>query len=68
MNRLALFAVTGVLALMLTACGEDKDTAKPAEAKPDVTVNVQQGTDKADDTSKTATPDESNKATEDKSN
>lgn len=55
MNRLAIIAATGVLALMLTACGEDK-TAKPTEVKTETTVEVP-----ANDTTK---PAEENKGTE----
>lgn len=49
MNRLAILAATGVLALMLTACGED--TSKPADVK----VNVE-STDKAAEPAPTPAP------------
>lgn len=38
MNRLVILAATGFLALMLTACGEDKGTAKPAEVQTTTVV------------------------------
>lgn len=52
MNRLAILAVTGVLALMLTACGEEKSTTKSTE-----TTTTVQSTDTGTPTpAPTATP------------
>ncbi|TAL65878.1 MAG: hypothetical protein EPN84_01070 [Legionella sp.] len=74
MNRLAIVAATGVLALMLTACGEDN--SKPTEVKTETTVvqpeakPADQGTtDSTTTTTTTTTPDEQKTTTtEEKSN
>ena len=62
MNRLALVVGTGFLALMLTACGEDKGTAKPAEGTTENAAVQPQGNGdnaaKNADVSKTATPEQ----------
>jgi hypothetical protein len=39
MNRLAMIAATGFLAVLLTACG-DNGASKPADDKAGTTVNI----------------------------
>ncbi|WP_298623706.1 hypothetical protein [uncultured Legionella sp.] len=46
MNRLAMIAATGFLAVLLTACG-DNGASKPADDKTDTTVQQTQPTDDA---------------------
>jgi hypothetical protein len=52
MNRLAMIAATGFLAVLLTACG-DNGASKPTDGKTDTTVDQTQT--KGDDAGKTDT-------------
>ena len=45
MNRLAIIVATGLLALTLTACNENKTTAKPATGNENTATQPQNNTD-----------------------
>lgn len=53
MNRLAMIAATGFLAVLLTACGDD--TSKPADVKTETTVQTQPNDAGKTDTTTTTT-------------
>jgi len=69
MNRLAIIAATGILALMLTACNEDKNS-KPAEGTTTEATAVQPSDDKAasDKAATDSAQDSDQKSTDDSSN
>lgn len=63
MNRFTLIAVTGFLALLLTACG-DNGTSKPAEDTTTTGTAVEQTQPKVDDTGKATGSEEQKPANE----